>query len=114
MRIQVLIRRIIVRHIAEFLEAVFPEHTFRVLAPGAPIAHSNLCVDWVRLGNIAFKHSYLLGNESLICQSDLIHVQEGDEFLATNLVIHTIAVGVTYSVKYYSPNSIFHCLFFGI
>ena len=78
---------------------MFPEHTFRVLAPGTPIAHSDLCVDWVRLGNIAFKHSYLLENERLVRQSGLIHVQEGDEFLATNLIIHTIAVGVTCSVK---------------
>ena len=71
---------------------MFPEHTFRVLTPGAEAPNGDLLTHIVWSRNIAFKRGYLAKDYRLICLSDLIQIQESDNLLAIVLIIYAIAI----------------------
>ena len=71
---------------------MFPEHTFRVLTPGAEAPNGDLLTHIVWSRNIAFKRGNLAKDYRLICLSDLIQIQESDNLLAIVLIIYAIAI----------------------
>ena len=96
--IDIFVRRVVVGNTAKLLVAMCPEHTFRVLSPSAPFAHRHNSVDIVRHGDIALQLGNLFADLRLVGIGDLIHVQEGNEFLPVNGIVHTVSFGITLAV----------------
>ena len=80
-----------VRNTSETLEALAAERTFRPASPGAPLADRNFGRYVLRRRNVAIKRCHLLCNNRLILLRHLIHVQEYDDLLAVNLIVHALS-----------------------